>query len=518
MFGRTSKIRKAVARALARVEAESDLADYAPFEALPAALQAEAFARTALALYDDERYAPASDSLERALALAPGEVDLHELAAKIAIELGDTARAIDAQRRVVAARPRETKPTEVLAELLIRADRADDVIELLGPMRVLADPALETKLAEALYIAERGEEALAILEPVCAHYDAQLKQLSAANWQALKARADDASRLRDQVYAELHGREATIELHAAAGKLDARAGVNYRLLGAQLATKSPRIADVLELQDPDATEARGRSLLARDANSALGLVLVGSAQLRRGEAAKARKTFERASAADGRSFAAFLGLGAAIDHENHSFHQRAARFAMPVTLPPELVTVVPDFAALTEAERRVVWASVAPLATLLPTLAARGVTMRILPIEVRATDVKLFEDAAGERADDHRSYAAITGVATHGGAVAKIEELLDIGEHGWTFAHELAHLAFFHLDEERSEPLYALYERATEVGYANIEYALSNPDELFAVSYADFLRARYELPGVPDRDDAGIQDELMRFFDRLTSA
>jgi len=515
LFGRNSKIKKAVARALARVEAESDLADHASIEALATDLQAESFARTALALYDDERFAAAKHSLDRAIALAPDEVDLQELAAQIAVELGDTDGAITAQKRVVAARPRDTKPLRELAELLIDAERIDEAIALLRPVRDLEDPALETKLAEALYVAGHSADALAILDPVCAYYDAQLKQLSAADWQALKARADDSSRLRDQIYAELHGHEATIELHAAAGKLDARAGVNYKLLGAQLATKSARVADVLELQDVETTERRGREILARDAKSASGLVLVGIAELRRGDVAMARKTFERACEANGSYFPAFIGMGAAIDYENHQFHRRAEKFAMPATLPAEIPKIVPDVAVLTDAERRVVWASIAPLAKLFPTLAERDVRMHVLPIDVRATDVDLFEDAAGERHGDHRSYDAITGVATHGGAIAKIEELLDVGEHGWTFAHEFAHLAFFHLDEERAEPLHVLYERAVDVGYANIEYALENADEFFAVSYVDYLRTRHDMPGVPHRDDAGVQDDLMRFFGQL---
>jgi tetratricopeptide (TPR) repeat protein len=514
VFGRKAKIRKAVARAIAGFEHESDVADHAPIEMLPADLQAEAFARTALALFDDERYAAAKRSLDRALALAPNEVDLLELAAQIAIELGDRQAAIDAQRRVVAARPRDVKHIENLAELLIAAERIDEVIALLRPVRELDDPALETKLAEALYVSGACEEALAILDPICEYYDAQLKQLSPADWQALKARADDASRLRDDVYAELHGREATIELHAAAGKLDARAGVNFRLLGAKLAAESQHEPVVLELDDPDASERRGLELLARDARDPIGHVLVGVAHLRRGEAGRARKAFERASEADGRCFAAFLGIGAALDCDKHGYYKRALRFSLPATLPAELARIVPDWPALTDAERRVVWASAEPLAKLLPRLAERGVTMRILPIDVRATDIELFATAAGERANDQRSYDAISGVATHGGAIAKIEELLEIGEHGWTFAHELAHLAFFHLDKPRAQPLLAIYKRAVAVGYANIEYALSNADEFFAVSYCDYLRARHELADTHP-DDAGIQASLVRYFDEL---
>ena len=515
-FGRKAKIRKAVDGVLASIGDEGAAPDFAPIEALASDLHVQAYYTLTLALYEDELYAQAKASLERALALAPDERELHALAAQIDAELGEVDDAIEAQRRVVAKNPKDKTALASLAELLIAAERIDEAIEVLQGDR--DDPVLDTRLAEALFLANRNEEALELLDEACALYDAQLKQLSGADWQALKSRADEADRLRQDVYAELHGREATIELAAAAGKLDAQAGVNFRLLGARLAAKSDRIADVLELQTPDATEARGETLLRANPKSASGLVLVGSAQLRRGDLEDARKTFERACEADGKNFAAFLGLGAVMDHEQHRLHKRVASLPRSIP-PPELALVVPDLPALTDLEQHVVWASIRPLARMLPTLAERDVKMRILPIDVRATDIDLFKDAAGERAeDDHRSYDAITGIATHGGAVAKIEELLDIvTDGGWTFAHELAHLAFFHIPEAQAEPLLEIYERALQVGYANIEYALQNADEFFAVSYADYLRFRYELPDVPEADDAGIQRDLMKYFDQLSS-
>jgi hypothetical protein len=75
-----------------------------------------------------------------------------------------------------------------------------------------------------------------------------------------------------------------------------------------------------------------------------------------------------------------------------------------------------------------------------------------------------------------------------------------------------------HLAEHEAEPLLRLYERAIELGYANTGYALSNPDEFFAVSYADYLRHRHELPGVPLDDDDGIQHDLRVYFDQLATA
>jgi hypothetical protein len=320
--------------------------------------------------------------------------------------------------------------------------------------------------------------------------------------------------LRDDVYADLHGREATIELAAAAGRLDARAGVNYRLLGARLASVSGRVADVIELQDPTATETRAAAYGATDAR---GVALVGTAQLRRGELAAARKSFERASELDGRCFSAFFGLGAVLDHDRYDLRLRAERLPITIAATRELDQVVPDWPALTELERRVVWASIGPFAARLPTLAERGVVMRVLPIDVRATDVGLFEHIAGKRvADDHRSYDAISGVATHRGAIAKIEDLLDTASsHSWTLAHEFAHLVYFHLDDARAAPFAALYERARKVGYATTPYALKNDDELFAVSYTDYLKQRYGSPGVPIADDSGIRDALTSYFHEL---
>jgi tetratricopeptide (TPR) repeat protein len=518
VFGRKARIRKAVDRAIARLEGADDLADHAPIEALPEDHRAQAYGWLANVLFEGEWYPAARQSVASALALAPDEVELHQLEASIAIAVGDRDEAIAAQRRVVAMQPNNAPSAAALAEMLIDAERLAEAIELLRPLRDLRDPVLGTRLAEALFVTGEAAEALAILDEVCDHYDVRMKELAGADWQALVERAEEASRLRDDVYAELHGREATIELAARAGKLDAGAGVNYKLLGARLAAKGERIAEVLELETPEASERRGRALLDDDPDSAPGLVLVGCAALRRGEVAAARATFERACEADGRCFAAFIGLGAAMDHETYALHRRAARLALPEALPAELEAVVPDWPVLTDAERRVVWLSVQPFARRLADLAERDVVIRILPIDVRATDVGLFQDAAGERADDHRSYDAISGVATHGGAIAKIEELLDVGEDGLTFAHELAHLVFFHLAEHEAEPLLHLYERAIELGYANTEYALSNPDEFFAVSYADYLRHRHELPGVPLDDDAGIQHDLRVYFDQLATA
>lgn len=517
-FSRKRKIRKAVAAAFASVRDEADLADHAALDALPPELRPDAYYTLAHALLDDERYVSAKHTIDRALVVAPDEADLHRLAATVARELGAVEPAIAAQERVVAARPTDTTAILGLAGLLITAERFDEVITRLRGHASAHDPEVQTRLAEALFLRGEAAEAFAILDVVCKRYEALARTpWSTTDRQGQRRRAKDADRLREDVYAELHGREATIELAAGARKLDGRAGVNFRLLGARLAAQSERVADVLELQSPEVTEARGH---AAGSTSAAGRALIGSAQLRRGELSAARKSFERASELDGTCFAAFFGLGAVLDHDKHSLHRRAAKLDVRGRAPAGIATVVPDWDALTEVEQHLVWACAQPFSALLPALGERGVVMRVLPLDVRATDIGLFEHIAGKRApDDHRSYDALGGVATQRGAIAKVEGLLQIiDSDGWTLAHELAHLVYFHLDDARAAPFVALFERARAVGYANTDYALRNDDELFAVTYTDFLRQRYGMMDDPIADDAGIQDALMQYFTELCAA
>jgi hypothetical protein len=74
------------------------------------------------------------------------------------------------------------------------------------------------------------------------------------------------------------------------------------------------------------------------------------------------------------------------------------------------------------------------------------------------------------------------------------------------------------MPESLSAPIYQLYERACEVGYANTDYALSNEDQFFAASYSDWLRVRHERRDAPIPDDAGIHNDLIAYFDALGSA
>jgi hypothetical protein len=122
VFGRKARIRKAVDRAIARLEQADDLADHAPIEALPEDHRAQTYGWLANVVSAGEWYPAAQRSVAGALALAPEEVALHQLAASIAIEIGDRDEAIAAQRRVVAMQPSNAPSAAALAEMLIDAD------------------------------------------------------------------------------------------------------------------------------------------------------------------------------------------------------------------------------------------------------------------------------------------------------------------------------------------------------------------------------------------------------------
>jgi hypothetical protein len=154
-----------------------------------------------------------------------------------------------------------------------------------------------------------------------------------------------------------------------------------------------------------------------------------------------------------------------------------------------------------------------PLRGALPALAQAGARIRVLPIDVRPTDLDELRAIAGNRSDDHRAPEALGGLSTSKLAVAKIEGLLDVETpDGWTFAHEFAHLAHSHLPKAALTQLAALYARAREVGWASDEYQLENDAEFLAVAYTDFLRQRHGLTEYKEPDEVGLHHDVMAFF------
>ncbi len=177
---------------------------------------------------------------------------------------------------------------------------------------------------------------------------------------------------------------------------------------------------------------------------------------------------------------------------------------------------MPDWPALSEEERQVVLTSAWPLRSALPVLADKGVRIRILPLDVRASDLEELGWTDGVRSEDHHDLSTASGLATPHLAVARIEELLDtVSDSSWTFAHELAHLVFFHLPQPERERVEALYQRALETPHATEEYQGRNVDEFFAVSYERWLGVVHHRPRAQLADAAGIGDAIKAMFDEV---
>src|SRR6185295_6338485 len=141
---------------------------------------------------------------------------------------------------------------------------------------------------------------------------------------SLIADYQEASLLHDDAYAALHGREKVIESAVAAGVLNARAGVNYRLLGEARMVRPRSWSADTRLRSVDESLAFGESLVAGGERSR-GLCHVALARLRQGQLDEAQALFDRARTEDDDNFAAYLGLGAALDLEHARTFDRLDR-------------------------------------------------------------------------------------------------------------------------------------------------------------------------------------------------
>jgi tetratricopeptide (TPR) repeat protein len=465
-------------------------------------------------LVDEEAYEHARRVVERALEVAPDSWDA--LGLLVQAERHDPERqpqAMDALRRLLAADPGNAEVAADLAMLLTENEKAAEALELLGKLEDRTSPVVALRIGEALVALGRQEEALKAIAEVRDLYDYRLKHgMLQGDAYELREHMMQAARLYQEIQAELHGRESVVEEPASKGELDAGEGVNYELLGQSLMAESPCIARGVELETPEATMTAAEKRLEGAPKDPGALALLGSGLLRLGETGKARARFEEACAADRKCFAGYLGLGAALNCERYRLLEAAGNLPPPPK-KTGLEAVVPDWDVLTELERRVVWASVQPLRGVLPALARAGARVRVLPIDVRPTDLEELRAVAGTRTADHRAPEALGGLATPKLAVAKIEGLLDVETpDGWTFAHELAHLAHPHLPADVRERVAALYARAREIGWASDEYQLENDAEFLAVAYTDFLRQRHGLTEYKEPDDVGLYEDVMALF------
>lgn len=519
-FFHDRKLRKAVRAAMAPLERGAGL-DAAPIADLDQDDRADAWALVADALMEGgAELEPIHAALDNALFADPDHWDAWAARAQVeqATE-GREVEAIAALERLLALEPSADVVRADLTIMLLQTDAQERALSLLDGFEGLPEPDVGLRLGRALFGAGLSERAVALLGPLRKQCDQALRELSLAEAPArLRALHRALGEVHDEAYAELHGAEAVVVAPALDGELDGNAGVNYTLLGESLMRDAPPAAGPLRLEHPEQELDRAAALLERG-EEAPARVLLGSAALRQGDAATAEDEFERACRADGRSFAAFLGLGAALEAQQINLVRRVEALG---ELPdsddlPGLKQVVPDWPALTGLERQVVLASAAPLTPGLKLLAEAGAQIRLLPADVRPTDLPELSQHAGEVfEDDHRAFDALGGVATHKVACSRVLELLNIeAPRGWTFAHELAHLVFFVLSEAQQAPVLQLYEAGLEAGYVFDTYTVTDADEFFAGTYEDYLRQRFGCKEVKELDEDGILEATFAYFDDL---
>jgi predicted Zn-dependent protease len=474
------------------------------------------FAAARHLMLDDED-AAATRALRRLLQDAPEHLEAQHALASLAVRSGDLEAALAAAAAHVAANPRNLIAACQLSRVQLEAGQLDAALDTLGPFLRAGDLDATMIAAQIHFAAGRLPEAGRLAAVV--RDEAHARQAGAMTpdeFQFARERFEEATRLADDVAARLHGREQVIVEPARKGTLDARAGVNYRLLAESLMAESRHRPAAVGLRS---VEALAVALSDHDPRDAWAVSTLGEWHLREGRVDDAHARFEAARALDGQCFAALLGLGAAVDARRTGFPKSVSRLPEPTALAELdalLAALLPDFAAFTPLERRIVRASAAPVQGVLPRLVEAGVRAYVLALDARPTDLPEFAEFAGERTDDHRTAAAIGGLATHRAFVLRIDELLDLGpESGLTFAHELAHAVLFHLPESWRARVEALHARAQAVGYAFTQYQLENPDELWAVGYADWLGERWGLAPARPNDEAGLRAELAGLFVEL---
>jgi len=484
----------------------------------PDRLAPEAWAQLGVALENSGQTDDARRALQESRALAPDRTDTLLFLAELERDAGNSDVAIGHYRALLAAAPGAAQQAIDLARLLAAGDAHQEVIGLLLPFRGHPSVELRLTLARALFETERHAEVVAVTGPLVKDAELELRSsfMAGEHRSELIGHMREATELHDDSFAALHGREKVIEADVHRGRLVANSGANYRLLGEARMATAPAWTPDTALRDVDGTAAFGQALIAGGERSR-GLCHLGVAALRRHQSSKARDLFEQARDLDDDNFAAFLGIGAAIDHDQTGAFQRVARLPeAPASLSPALATVLVDWPVLTPAERVSAFAAVAPLARQLPAVAAAGGIVRVLPIDARLVDLPEFSDAGGERLEDERCLDAITGAATPKLCASKVEEqLIFSGERGWVFAHELAHLVHFHLPDERCDELEALFEEIDAQEFVLTNYQTRNVAEFFAVAYEDYLCDLYALPSAREGGFEHLEP-VFAFIDKLT--
>ena len=440
----------------------------------------------------EERYTEAQFVLDHAADIKPmGLIERR-------IDLARMRQLPDAELALVeqacAASPKDAAWRARLADLLIEFDQPDRALAVLDdadePSKVL-----DTSRAAVLVELGRPAEARALAHELQRYWDEAARgslmeggMIEAAHYQG---RCLDV--LERVVEAE-QGPGAGVLASAAGGRLDRTAHQNHTAIGQALLVQGVGASpDPLSAPDEEAAEAA----LTADPNSPALLCAAGMAALRQGSLGRARSRFEKAAQRDVKHFPAALGLGAALRLDQADAFKGLDR--LPETQAvPGLDALLPDRSALTPLEQRVVAASAAPLRSVLPAVAATGVTIRILPLAGRATDLPATD--APTRA-------------------VRIEDLLDTTSeiHSWQLAYVLGELAAAHLPAHARGELQNLHHRATALEWAVGTWAQLDADALFGKGYQGWLQRRCGSKWAPQRDPEGLVEELEALIARIAA-
>jgi cytochrome c-type biogenesis protein CcmH/NrfG len=465
-----------------------------------------------------EQPAVARELLERALARSPQHDDATWLLARLEAETGRVRSSVERLRTLYARYPRRIDVMAELADQLIALDCAPEAEKILAPAEESTEPRLLCLLGKARFAQGRTEEALPPLERAMAIHEQMARSDPFSGGQPVRDEEYvELEALHTEVFAAVHGQEALVVEAARKRKLDTRAGVNFTLLAAHHMLGAPCRAPSLELLPLEKLRALADERLRSDASDGVGLVQRGLVALRECKYREALKSFEQAHERDPKDFAPLLGKGAALELEQQDILGNLKRLPEPGPLEG-LERVFPDWPALTERERRAVHGSVLPLRQFLPHLAQGGYRVRILPLDVRASDLPELAKWKDERTDDdHRTFEALHGVAVDNMAISKVEGVLSLapGAHGWVLAHEFAHLVFFAAPEPLRARVHKLLRRAARTGYVGSEYQKQNEDEFFACAYTEYLARRYGLESEQELDDRGVGAEILSLFEEL---
>ena len=511
LFGSSARRAKALLAALRAGDPQA----FVPLESLRVEALDEVLHRAVKDLLFEEEYAAAELVLDYAKARDPSLLLDHRI--ELCHREGRIEEAMATLRVAVEVAPKDPRWRASLAQHLADHGDGDEALDLLDEA-----PAPDSLLyvARAHVLVELGEYAMAgeLLDVLIPRLEAGLRGAFEGEWRQIKELFDQACALQEEVSAARGGREASVLQAAARGKLRKEAAVNYTLIGAALMARgrvSPAEVRLRPPVDEDAAWARV------DANprDVRALCHLGITLLRLEEPAQARDRFREAHDLDTTWFPAALGLGAAMRFVDRGVLAGLRDLPEEGALGaiPGLKQLVPDWDALTPSERRVVQASAWPLRSVVSTLAEAGATFRILPLDVRPSDLRELSDLPGIEPHE-RTPDAAAGLARPEIAVARIEDLLDtVTDHSWVFAHELAHLALWAMPEESQRDVIRLWHAVQEMPWVVGNYQASDPHEFFAVGYEGWLRRRYKRKNAPLRDEEGVADTIDGWFDALAA-